>query len=75
MRGIHAVMEYAHVNMREALELPCDMFLLCQKNYEIDRLMQTEEGRAYLDDCERYKQTRMDKKGLRRLMARMEGSE
>ena len=75
MRGIHAVMEYTGMGMKEVLKLPCDMFMLCRKNWEIDRLMETEAGREYLDDCERYKQTRMDKKGMQRLIARMKGGE
>ena len=37
--------------------------------------METEAGREYLDDCERYKQTKMDKKGMQRLIARMNGGE
>lgn len=73
MRGLRAVTEYTGMRMDEALALPCDMYLLCQKNWQIERLMETEEGRQYLDDCERYKQTKMDKASMRRLMARMEG--
>lgn len=75
MRGIHAVMEYTGMGMKEVLKLPCDMFMLCRKNWEIDRLMETEAGREYLDDCERYKQTKMDKNGMQRLIARMNGGE
>ena len=59
--------------MHEALNLPVDMFMLCRKNWTVDRLMQTEEGREYLKDCERLRQTRMDFEGLNRLRARMGG--
>ena len=67
------MVEYARLSIHEALELPVDMFMLCRKNYTIDRLMQTEDGRAYLKDCERLKQTTMDFEGLAKLRARLEG--
>lgn len=65
--------EYANLSIHEALALPVDMFMLCRKNHTIDRLMQTEDGREYLKDCERLKQTTMDFEGLARLRARLEG--
>ena len=40
--------------MWEALELPIDLFQWCLKNSIIDMLMETEEGRKYLEDCKRY---------------------
>ncbi len=75
MRSVRAVVEYTGLNMAEALALPCDMFMLCVKNHTIDRLMETEAGREYLEDCERLKQTRMDKKGLSALMHTIQGGE
>ena len=60
-------MEYTGLNVREALQLPCDLYLLFYKNWYIDRLSQTEEGRQYLDDCKRLTQTRLDKKALDKL--------
>ncbi len=56
-----------------ALDLPVDMYMLCYKNHTVDRLMQTEEGRQYLEDCERYRQTKPDREGLRRLKQRLSG--
>lgn len=73
MRGIRAVIQYTNLSLPEVLKLPCDMFMLCHKNYVVDQLIQTESGREYLEDCERLKQTRMDKEGLHRLMQRMGG--
>ena len=54
--------------MAEALELPCDLFLACYRAHVIERLSQTEEGLKYLEDCERLKQTKPDREGLRKLM-------
>lgn len=54
--------------MQAALDLPCDLFLACYRAYAIERLSETEEGRKYLEDCERLKQTKPDKEGLRKLM-------
>ena len=45
--------------------------MLCHKNWTIDRLMPTQEGREYLDDCRRLRQTKMDFDGLHRLQAMM----
>lgn len=61
------MVEYTRLDVRAALELPCDLYLLFYKNWYIDRLSQTEEGRQYLDDCKRLRQTRMDKKALEKL--------
>lgn len=62
------------MSILEALDLPVDLFALCYKNWAVDRLMQTEDGREYLKDCERLKQTTMDFEGLNRLRARLGGS-
>lgn len=71
MRALRAVVEYTGLNLHEALQLPCDVYLLCYKNWLVDRLMQTENGRKYLDDCERLKQTKLDRAGLAQLMRAM----
>lgn len=64
--------EYARLSLHEALQLPCDLYLLCLKNWYVDRLQQTEEGREYLATCERMKKTKLDKDALHRLMERLE---
>ena len=55
--------------MPEAVRLPVDFYLLCLKKGTVERLRATPEGRQYLDDCERYRQTKMDRAGLRRMLA------
>lgn len=61
------------MSILEALELPVDMFALCVKNQTIHTLMQSEEGRKYLDDCNRFRVTTMDIDGLNRLRAQLGG--
>lgn len=62
------------MSIQEALNLPVDMYALCYKNWAVDRLMQSEEGREYLEDCKRLRQTKMDFEGLSRLRARLGGT-
>lgn len=64
MPSIKKVMDYGHLSYYEALELPCDIFMLMMKNSTIDTLEQTEEGRKYLSDCERLNTTSIDLGGL-----------
>ena len=61
------MVEYTGLNVHAALELPCDLYLLFYKNWNNDRLSHTEEGRQYLDDSKRLKQTPIDKKALEKL--------
>ena len=63
--------EYARLSIHEAVRLPCDLFMLCHKNWFVDRLMQTEQGREYLETCERMKKTKLDKEALHRLMEKL----
>ena len=64
MPSIHAVMQYSGLNYEEALSLPTDTFLLMLKNYYVNKLRETEEGRQYLADCERYTITTPDTDSL-----------
>ncbi len=59
--------------MAEAFQLPVDLFMLYHKNAIVDKLMQTEAGREYLEDCERLKQTKIDKQGLQALLKTLNG--
>ena len=59
--------------MAEAFQLPVDLFMLYHKNAIVDKLMQTEAGRQYLEDCERLKRTKMDKEGLQSLLKTLNG--
>ena len=61
------------MSILDALQLPVDMFALCYKNWAVDRLMQSEEGREYLADCKRLRQTKMDFEGFARLRAQLGG--
>lgn len=70
---VHRVAEYARCSFREALELPCDLFLLMYKNSVVDALTATEGGRRYLADCERLKQTKLDRQALKRMMEQLGG--
>ena len=64
MPSIKKVADYGNFSIHDALDLPCDMFLLMLKNATIDDLMQTEEGREYLAKCERLNNTSIDIDGL-----------
>ena len=64
-------MEYTGLNMKEALELPCDLYMLCRKNAIVSKLMQTEEGREYLESCRTAKQTEPDWEALHRLQGKL----
>lgn len=64
---------WARLSFHEALELPCDLFLACYRGWYIDRLMESEEGREYLKDCERLKKTQADNQGIRDLMDQIGG--
>ena len=66
MPSIRRVMKYTNGTYEEALKLPTDIFLLCSKNMYVEELMQTEEGRKYLKDCERMKVTEPDMEALNR---------
>jgi hypothetical protein len=59
--------------MADAFQLPVDLFMLYHKNAIVDKLMQSQEGRDYLEDCNRLKQTKMDKQGLHSLLNTLNG--
>lgn len=59
--------------MADAFQLPVDLFMLYHKNAIVDKLMQSQEGRDYLEDCDRLKQTKMDKQGLHSLLNTLNG--
>ena len=73
LRAVHIVSEYTGLDMMQALDLPCDFFLLCAKNWMVDQLMQTEEGRDRLDRLRRLRETKLDRSGLHKVMAQMSG--
>lgn len=65
MRGIRRVMIYGNLTFDEALNLPTDAFLLMMKNQYIEELTRTQEGREYLEKCERLKITEPDTDALK----------
>ena len=56
MPSIKKVADYGNFSIHEALNLPCDMFLLMLKNSIIDEMNKTPEGKEYLAKCERLQQ-------------------
>ena len=64
MDSIRQVILYSRLSYNEVLQLPTDTFLLMRKNYYIEKLNQTEEGRKYLDDCRRMEITEPDYEAL-----------
>ena len=64
MPSIKKVADYGNFSIREALDLPCDMFLLMSKNSIVDEMNKTEEGREYLAKCERLAVKEIDLDGL-----------
>ena len=65
MTSVRRVMRYCGCTFYEALELPTDVFLLCDKNMYIEDLQKTPEGRKYLEDCERMTKTEPDIEALK----------
>lgn len=66
-----AVVEYTGLSLNEALDLPCDLYLLCYKNWVVDRLNQTEQGREYLEECRIARQTTPDWDAVHKMMEKM----
>lgn len=65
MPSIRRVIEYSGLNYYEALNLPCDTFMLMSKNAYVDEMSKTEAGRAYLEKCARMKITEPDMGAIR----------
>lgn len=68
MPNIKRVMDYSRLNYFEVLELPVDTYLMMLKCSVIDELNASEEGRAYLEKCERLSKTDIDIDAFRRKM-------
>lgn len=61
-------MDYSRLNYFEVLDLPVDTYLMMLKNSVIDELNSSEEGREYLEKCERMKITSIDTAAFRTKM-------
>lgn len=66
-----AVVEYTGLSLSEALDLPCDLYLLCYKNWVVERLNLTEQGREYLEECRIARQTEPDWDAVHRAMEKI----
>lgn len=72
MPTIRRVIKYSGLNYHQAIQLPCDLFLLMAKNDYIDELNQSEEGRQYLDKCRRLNTTEIDLEGVKEIKNQLE---
>lgn len=66
MPMVRRVMIYNNCDFEKALEMPTDRFLQSNKNYIVDELSTTQEGRDYLDKCKRLNTTSIDIKAFRK---------
>lgn len=67
-KGEKLVIDYLNITIFDVQEMPIDLYLYFMREANIHRLMQTKEGREYLDNCWRMEQTKPDRKKLREKM-------
>ena len=65
MPSVRRVIAYSGLNFYEVLELPCDVFMLMNKNAIMDSLRSSEKGREYLNKVKRLNTTDTDIDELR----------
>ena len=66
------VIDYLNITIFDVQEMPIDLYLYFMREANIHKLMQTKEGREYLDNCWRMEQTKPDRKKLREKMRKGE---
>ena len=71
-KGEKLVIDYLNITIFDVQEMPIDLYLYFMREANIHKLMQTKEGREYLDNCWRMEQTKPDKKKLREKMRKGE---
>ena len=71
-KGEKLVIDYLNITIFDVQEMPIDLFLYFMREANIHKLMQTKEGREYLDNCWRMEQTKPDRKKLREKMRKGE---
>ncbi len=71
-KGEKLVIDYLHITIFDVQEMPIDLYLYFMREANIHKLMQTKEGREYLDNCWRMEQTKPDRKKLREKMRKGE---
>lgn len=67
-KGEKLVIDYLNITIFDVQEMPIDLYLYFMREANIHKLMQTKEGREYLDNCWRMEQTKPDRKKLREKM-------
>lgn len=70
MPSIKAVIDYSGMNYEQVLDLPIDTFQIMLKNYIVEKLKQTDEGRQYLADCERLQASEPDMIAVRKAISK-----
>ncbi|RHN99411.1 hypothetical protein DW266_13420 [Blautia sp. AM22-22LB] len=71
-KGEKLVIDYLNITIFDVQEMPIDLYLYFMREANIHKLMQTKEGREYLDNCWRMEQTKPDRKKLREKMRKGE---
>ena len=71
-KGEKLVIDYLNITIFDVQEMPIDLYLYFMREATIHKLMQTKEGREYLDNCWRMEQTKPDRKKLREKMRKGE---
>lgn len=71
-KGEKLVIDYLNITIFNVQEMPIDLYLYFMREANIHKLMQTKEGREYLDNCWRMEQTKPDRKKLREKMRKGE---
>lgn len=71
-KGEKLVIDYLNITIFDVQEMPIDLYLYFMREANIHKLMQTKEGREYLDNCWRMEQTKSDRKKLREKMRKGE---
>ena len=70
-KGEKLVIDYLNITIFDVQEMPIDLYLYFMREANIHKLMQTKEGREYLDNCWRMEQTKPDRKKLREKMRKV----
>lgn len=71
-KGEKLVIDYLNITIFDVQEMAIDLYLYFMREANIHKLMQTKEGREYLDNCWRMEQTKPDRKKLREKMRKGE---
>lgn len=69
-KGKRLVIAYTGLNLYQINYMDLDMYLFYMREAYIHNLMQTKEGREYLDNCWRMTQTKPERQKLREKYAK-----